>query len=270
MYKLDKLFKKIADTKDILTMSTVIIDIVTRIKKDLESGIIKVEKDNENLFDILENIKSDIDNRYNLILEDITFNKDSANILTEDIISLRIKQEELHKLITDIKIIKGEKGDKGDSGKTGDKGDKGDKGDTGENGKDGEKGDNGEKGEDGSADTGDEIIDKINESSEYIDIIRIKDLNKKLKEIQLRGGSGSGNIGDMLKSIYDPENKQKEVAFKDEIPSAFNPSQYMDKSHNDYIYYGNDGDIVTRYSRTTFIRQIATGDWADRLTLTYN
>lgn len=84
-------------------------------------------------------------------------------------------------------------------------------------------------------------------------------------DIETDNGLGGSNIEEDL-LILD-----ERIMTLENTPS-FNPTNFTDKT-NDYRYFAEVDDVetvVTRYSRTTFIRQTATGLWADRTTLTYS
>lgn len=121
--------------------------------------------------------------------------------------------------------------------------------------------------------------------------VNLTGLNKDDQGRWILGGGGdvnsvNGKTGDVVLVASDIEtdnglggsNIEEDLLILDErimtlenTPS-FNPTNFTDKT-NDYRYFAEVDDVetvVTRYSRTTFIRQTATGLWADRTTLTYS
>ena len=113
----------------------------------------------------------------------------------------------------------GEKGDKGDTGEKGDKGDTGETGPQGIQGIQGEKGDTGETGPQGiqgnQGEKGESITSIVRTSGTgaagTTDTYTITTDAGNTHTFQVYNGADGEGAGDMLKSIYDPQNKNTDI-----------------------------------------------------------
>lgn len=113
----------------------------------------------------------------------------------------------------------GETGPTGEAGPQGAPGPKGDTGDAGPEGKKGDRGDSGPKGDQGDAGVGIQSIERTDGSctAGTTDVYTITLTDGSAYTFQLYNGADGQGAGDMVKSVYDPQNKVTDIfAYADE------------------------------------------------------
>ncbi len=113
----------------------------------------------------------------------------------------------------------GETGPTGEAGPQGAPGPKGDTGDAGPEGKKGDRGDSGPKGDQGDAGVGIQSIERTDGSctAGTTDVYTITLTDGSAYTFQVYNGADGQGAGDMVKSVYDPQNKVTDIfAYADE------------------------------------------------------
>lgn len=106
--------------------------------------------------------------------------------------------------------IQGEKGDAGDAGPTGPKGDTGERGQKGDVGETGPAGPKGDTGETGNGIAGIERTSGTGAAG-TTDTYTITMTDGSTSTFQVYNGADGTGAGDMLKSVYDPQNKNTDI-----------------------------------------------------------
>ena len=117
----------------------------------------------------------------------------------------------------------GETGPTGETGPQGVPGPKGDTGDAGPEGQKGDRGDPGPKGDQGDAGVGIQSIERTDGSGTAgtTDVYTITLTDGSAYTFQVYNGADGQGAGDMVKSVYDPQNKTKDIfAYADEAAQA--------------------------------------------------